>query len=54
MLTEKNDPNNPFEYSPDLFAEPHDHANMWDISAFWAEVEEQSADDETLEPPVAE
>lgn len=37
MPPEKNDPNNVPEYAPDLFAEPRDHANQWDISAFWTD-----------------
>ncbi len=37
MSPEKNDPNNVPEYSPDLFEESRDHANQWDISAFWSE-----------------
>ena len=39
MPPEKTDPNNMPEYAPDLFDEPRDHANQWDISAFWTEEE---------------
>ncbi len=37
MLPETNEPTTEPEYSPDLFAESRDHANQWDISAFWNE-----------------
>lgn len=37
MSPEKNDPSNVPENAPDLFAEPRDHANQWDIRAFWTE-----------------
>ncbi len=53
MSAEQDEANNPFGYYPDLFAEPHDHANMWDISAFWDELDEP-ADDEIPAPPVSE
>ncbi len=52
MSTETDEANNPFGYYPDLFAEPHDHANMWDISAFWDE--EEPLVDESPEQPVSE
>ncbi len=52
MLTEADETSNPFGYYPDLFAEPHDHANMWDISAFWDD--QESFEDESPEPPVNE
>ena len=32
MLQQKNDPNPVPENSPDLFDEPRDHANQWDVS----------------------
>ena len=37
MLPEQTETTQVPEYSPDLFAEPRDHANQWDVSAFWAE-----------------
>ncbi len=52
MKPETSEPIDPFAYSPDLFAEPHDHANLWDISAFWPE--EPHRTDETVEEPVDE
>jgi hypothetical protein len=46
MLPETNEPQTTLEYSPDLFAEPHDHANQWDVSAFWPEADRQSTEEE--------
>ena len=35
MLPEQTETTQAPEDSPDLFAEPRDHANQWDVSAFW-------------------
>ncbi len=39
MQPEKNEANEAFQYSADLFAEPRDHANQWDVSGIWFEDE---------------
>ncbi len=53
MFNETDESSNPFGYYPDLFAEPHDHANMWDISAFWDQLED-AVEDENSDQPVRE
>jgi hypothetical protein len=35
MWQQKNEPNPAPENDPDLFDEPRDHANQWDISGLW-------------------
>ncbi len=41
MLPEQNETNTAPKDSPDLFAEPRDHANQWDISVLWEEEKRQ-------------
>ncbi len=53
MFNETDETSNPFGYYPDLFAEPHDHANLWDVSAFW-DIEDECPDSETPVQPVSE
>lgn len=33
------------EFSPDLFDEPRDHANQWDVSGIWFEPQLDLQDD---------
>ena len=42
MLPEANDSEAVEVYAPDLFAEPRDHVNQWDISALWPEPAQES------------
>ena len=46
MLPEQTETTQAPEDSPDLFAEPRDHANLWDVSAFWAEPMAQFIEEE--------
>lgn len=45
MLPETNEPTTPPEHSPDLFAEPRDHANQWDVTALWPDREPPPQDE---------
>ncbi len=44
MQPETTEPNERSEYSPDLFDEPRDHANQWDVSGIWFEEGEEPQD----------
>ncbi len=44
MQPEKIETEQGYEYSPDLFSEPRDHANQWDVSAIWFESEHEPED----------
>ncbi len=39
MQPENNETNEVFQYAADLFAEPRDHANQWDVSGIWLDEE---------------
>ena len=46
MQPENEEPTAVVEFSPDLFDEPRDHANQWDVSGIWF-----ASEPETGEPP---
>ena len=47
MLPEKTNPQPAPEQVPDLFAEPRDHVNQWDVSVFWLDLQPKKADPKT-------
>ncbi len=44
MQQPKNEPNPLLEESLDLFDEPRDHSNQWDISMLWEDTVDQEVD----------